>query len=252
MKIGYLPQNVVYKDEEQTVLQYFSGLHNLTYGEARAQLAKVLFLKEDVNKKIKSLSGGEKSRLRLCSLTFDGVNFMILDEPTNHLDIDSREVLEETLNEFDGTLLFVSHDRYFINKVADKIISMENSNVKVYEGDYTYYLEEYQKEIIKETEQPKKDEVKELKNTNLLNEPYKTTYKSNDKSNDKSYKSTYQIKKLEQLEQEIEKMEGTISELEESMKLHNSDADFLKKLFDEKEKVEKELELAYERWGYEN
>lgn len=143
--IGYLPQHVEFEDEERTILEYFSRLHNLTTGEARSQLARVLFLKEDVNKKIKFLSGGEKSRLKLCSLTYEGANFLILDEPTNHLDIDSREVLEETLMDYTGTLLFVSHDRYFINKVADKIITLENSGLNIYDGDYTYYQEELKK-----------------------------------------------------------------------------------------------------------
>ena len=112
--IGYLPQKVEFQDEELTILECFAGLHNLSIGAARSQLAKALFTRDSVNKKIKILSGGEKSRLKLCSLTFTGVNFLILDEPTNHLDIDSREVLEETLEEFCGTILFVSHDRYFI------------------------------------------------------------------------------------------------------------------------------------------
>ncbi|MDF2485992.1 MAG: abc-f [Herbinix sp.] len=144
--IGYLPQHVAYPDEEQTVLEYFARLHNLTNGAARSQLAKVLFLQEDVNKKLKYLSGGEKSRLRLCSLTFEGANLLILDEPTNHLDVDSREVLEETLLEFEGTLLFVSHDRYFINKLADKIITIEVGTIQEYDGDYAYYQEERKKE----------------------------------------------------------------------------------------------------------
>ncbi|CUX55454.1 putative ABC transporter ATP-binding protein YjjK [Clostridium sp. C105KSO15] len=145
VKIGYLPQQVVFEDEDQTILEYFSGFHNITYEAARNQLARVLFFKDDVHKKIRFLSGGEKSRLRLCSLTFEKVNFMILDEPTNHLDIDSREVLEETLTAFEGTLLFVSHDRYFINKVAGKIMSFENNHLITYPGDYTYYQEELQK-----------------------------------------------------------------------------------------------------------
>ncbi|MGB8454010.1 MAG: ABC-F family ATP-binding cassette domain-containing protein [Anaerocolumna sp.] len=145
VKIGYLPQQVIFKDEDQTILEFFAHLHNITYEIARNQLAKVLFFKDDVYKKIRFLSGGEKSRLRLCSLTFEKVNFMILDEPTNHLDIESREVLEETFSEFEGTLLFVSHDRYFINKVADKIITIENNSLIIYQGDYNYYLEEYQK-----------------------------------------------------------------------------------------------------------
>jgi len=125
VKVGYLPQIVKYEDEEITVLEYFSKLHNLTLGEARSQLARVLFVKEDVNKRIKYLSGGERSRLKLCSLTIEGVNFMILDEPTNHLDISSREELEEMLLQFDGTLFIVSHDRYFINKLSDRIMVIE-------------------------------------------------------------------------------------------------------------------------------
>lgn len=140
--IGYLPQQVVFQDEEQTVLEYFARLHDLSNGAARAQLAKALFISETVNKKIKYLSGGEKSRLKLCSLTFTGVNCLILDEPTNHLDIDSREVLEETLAEFEGTILFVSHDRYFINKLADKMLAIEEETVITYDGDYSYYQEQ--------------------------------------------------------------------------------------------------------------
>ena len=145
VKIGYLPQQVIFEDEDQTILEYFSGFHRITYEAARNQLARVLFFKEDVHKKIRFLSGGEKSRLRLCSLTFEKVNFMILDEPTNHLDIDSREVLEDMLSAFEGTLLFVSHDRYFINKVAGKIMTIDNNCLITYPGDYTYYQEELQK-----------------------------------------------------------------------------------------------------------
>lgn len=143
--VGYLPQQVDFIDEDQSVLEYFARHHNLTYGDARSQLAKVLFFHEDVNKSIKYLSGGEKSRLKLCSLTFEGVNLLILDEPTNHLDIESREVLEETLMNFNGTLLFVSHDRYFIDKIADKIIEIEDFTTKEYQGDYGYYQEEVKK-----------------------------------------------------------------------------------------------------------
>lgn len=145
VKIGYLPQNAAFEEEESTVLEYFARLHNIPYGEARSQLAKTLFRNEQVNKKIGSLSGGEKSRLKLCSLTYAGVNLLILDEPTNHLDIESREVLEETLAEFDGTLLFVSHDRYFIDRLADRIVVIEDRGTHVVNGDYTYYAEECRK-----------------------------------------------------------------------------------------------------------
>ncbi|PKM50314.1 MAG: ABC transporter ATP-binding protein [Firmicutes bacterium HGW-Firmicutes-7] len=235
VKIGYLSQNVTYEDEEQTVLEYFSHLHDLTLGEARSQLAKVLFIKDDVNKKIKSLSGGEKSKLKLCSLTFDGVNFMILDEPTNHLDIDSREVLEETLLEFDGTILFVSHDRYFINKVADRMMTIENNSIKIYNGDYTYYLEEIQKSLENELNQS------DINTPEARKIPIQKPLK-------KHISSTFITKKLECIEKEIEEKEEKIKELNEAMHLHSSNANHLKELFEEKEKIEIELQIDYEQW----
>ncbi|MBC7961019.1 MAG: ABC-F type ribosomal protection protein [Vallitaleaceae bacterium] len=238
VKIGYLPQNVHYENEELTVLEYFAYLHDLTIGEARSQLAKVLFVKEDVNKKIKTLSGGEKSRLKLCSLTFEGVNFMILDEPTNHLDIDSREVLEETLREFEGTLLFVSHDRYFINKVADKMMAIENKKVMVYNGDYSYYLHEYQKAAAKKSEPVFIEPPKEIKKSAKQNVPGKITTSNSNVSS----------KKLELIEIEIENLETQIKKLNESMIEHGSDVIRLKTLFDEKESIEQALSQAYEQW----
>ncbi|HZK53437.1 MAG TPA: ABC-F type ribosomal protection protein [Desulfosporosinus sp.] len=231
VKIGYLPQNVVYEDEGLTVLEYFTQLHDLTLGDARSQLAKALFMKEDVHKKIKSLSGGEKSRLKLCSLTFDKVNFMILDEPTNHLDIDSREVLEETLIQFDGTLLFVSHDRYFINKVADKMMAIENKGVKVYSGDYSYYLEEHKKQLEKMSEAAPNVGVKENKKE-VLHPP-------NPKSS---------ARKLEVLEAEIDRYERDIKLIEVDMVHFGLDANRLNELFQEKEVLAKRLEACLEQW----
>lgn len=236
VKIGYLPQYVVFEDEEQTVLEYFSRLHDITMGEARSQLAKVLFFKEDVNKKIKFLSGGEKSRLRLCSLTFDNVNFMILDEPTNHLDIDSREVLEENLCNFEGTLLFVSHDRYFINKVTDKMIVLDNHEAKIYPGDYSYYLNEYHKEQEKLVVSSSEESKKEIKKSTAP----KTQEKLGNKVN--------QERKLEQIEKEIEVIEEEIKGLGIQMELHGSDVERLQDIFQEKEKLEENLEKAYEEW----
>jgi len=231
VKIGYLPQNVVYEDEELTVLDYFLQLHDLTIGEARTQLAKALFMKEDVQKKILSLSGGEKSRLKLCSLTFDQVNFMILDEPTNHLDIDSREVLEETLIQFDGTLLFVSHDRYFINKVADKMMAIENRAMKVYQGDYSYYLEEHKKEL---------EEMSVAE--------HRIAPRVNKKSVLKPPKNKVSPKKLELLEVEIDQYERKIKLLDEDMVHCALEANHLNELFQEKEILERVLERCLEQW----
>ena len=139
LNIGYLAQEVKFNDESLSVLDYFMNEHEVSQNRARTELAKALFIRDDVFKSIKNLSGGEKSKLKLCSLTFNNVNFMILDEPTNHLDIDSREILEDLLLEFDGTILFVSHDRYFIKKIANRIGEINNLSLKYYEGDYDYY-----------------------------------------------------------------------------------------------------------------
>ncbi len=262
VKIGYLPQHVAFIDEEQTILEYFSSLHNITNEEARGQLAKVLFMKDDVNKKIKFLSGGEKSRLKLCSLTFEKVNFMILDEPTNHLDIDSREVLEETLSEYDGTLLFVSHDRYFINKVADKVIEIEDCSLKIYDGDYNYYLDEVKKmkernlkEIHGIMDFNKSNTVKkyiqgkntiEIKSSSPNGETTKSK-RANITTNNKN-SMEQKRKQLINIEEEIEKIECELSVLEENMNLHNSDIQYLENAYIEKEELEKYLETAYEKW----
>ena len=234
VKIGYLPQQVVFEDEDQTILEYFSGYHNITYEAARNQLARVLFFKDDVHKKIKFLSGGEKSRLRLCSLTFEKVNFMILDEPTNHLDIDSREVLEETLTAFEGTLLFVSHDRYFINKVAGKIMSFENNCLMTYPGDYTYYQEELQKagkfeEQSKEKKPSTRGEEKQYNHAD--HKPRKIN-----------------PQKLEILENEIDAIEAELNVLEQEINHNNTNFEYLQELLLKKETMEKELDLAYDTW----
>ncbi|MFD3155306.1 ribosomal protection-like ABC-F family protein [Haloimpatiens sp. FM7330] len=139
VKIGYLPQVVEFPNEEYTILQYFRDKINISEGEAREFLAKFMFYGESVFKKVKNLSGGEKSRLKLCQLMYNDINFLLLDEPTNHLDIESREELEESLKKFEGTILFISHDRYFINTLSNKIFELNNKKIKSYLGNYEYY-----------------------------------------------------------------------------------------------------------------
>ena len=242
VKIGYLPQQVVFEDEEQTILEYFSGFHNITYEAARNQLARVLFLKDDVHKKIRFLSGGEKSRLRLCSLTFEKVNFMILDEPTNHLDIDSREVLEETLSAFEGTLLFVSHDRYFINKVAGKIMSFENNHLITYPGDYTYYQEELQKA----------GKCEDLSNekTRVVSSEKKPSIGMvmNQDTRTESRSRKLNTKKSEILENEIEAIEAALKTLEQEINDNSTNFAYLQELFLKKETMEEELNCVYDKW----
>ncbi|MGD9569242.1 MAG: ribosomal protection-like ABC-F family protein [Sedimentibacter sp.] len=145
VKIGYLPQEVSFDKEDVSIVDYFSYNYGISLSEARKELAKILFTGDDVYKYISTLSGGEKSRLKLGMLIYENVNTLILDEPTNHLDIESREVLEESLINYEGTLLFASHDRYFVNKIATCIGEIENKQFKMYEFDYEGYRQEKQR-----------------------------------------------------------------------------------------------------------
>ena len=147
VKIGYLPQIIKFPNEEQTLLESFKDSVNLDEKSARAILADFRFYKNDVNKKVKNLSGGEKIRVKLAQLLQQKINTLIFDEPTNHIDIPAKEVLEEAIEKFNGTLIFISHDRYFINKFADKTIELENGNIETYLGGYDFYKEEKQKRL---------------------------------------------------------------------------------------------------------
>lgn len=140
-KIGYLSQHISFRDEDRNILEEFKEDFHGSETEARSILAKFYFNGENVFKRIGSLSGGEKVRLKLAELVQNDVNFLILDEPTNHIDIDTREMLESALEEFKGTILFVSHDRYFINKIAKKIVELKDGKLTTYLGDYDYYNE---------------------------------------------------------------------------------------------------------------
>lgn len=136
IKIGYIPQNIVFEDTNQNVLDYFEDGNIFSDEQARSKLAKYGFRGENVFKKVGKLSGGEKVRLILLKLIQKDINFLILDEPTNHIDIETRELLEEALKEYPGTVLFVSHDRFFINKLATRILNIEDYKIKSYIGNY--------------------------------------------------------------------------------------------------------------------
>ena len=144
-QVGYLSQIIDFYDENQTVLWTFMNELGIDEQQARSVLYNFQFYKKDWVKVVKTLSGGEKLRLKLAIILQTKVNLLILDEPTNHIDITTREVLEESLKSFKGTIIFISHDRYFINKIATKIIAFENKQLKTYNGDYEYYLEQKKK-----------------------------------------------------------------------------------------------------------
>lgn len=148
VSIGYMPQEIKFDDDNLTILETARQFYNGTETHLRASLAKFLFYGENVFKKVGKLSGGEKVRLKLFELIQKKANLLILDEPTNHIDIDTKEMLEEALSEYQGTLFFISHDRYFINKLAQKIINIENEKFQQYLGNYDYFKEQKTKKLL--------------------------------------------------------------------------------------------------------
>lgn len=164
VKVGYLPQIINFENDNQTLLECFKNETAVHEQRARQILAAFQFYKEDVNKKVKNLSGGERIRLRLASLLQQNVNCLVFDEPTNHIDILTKEVLEKAIEDFDGTVIFVSHDRYFINKFAEKTIEFNNGKIFVYNGNYEYYKHSKKKL----SEQPR-EQTKSKKNNKAYN-----------------------------------------------------------------------------------
>ncbi|MBV1758812.1 MAG: ABC-F family ATP-binding cassette domain-containing protein [Dethiosulfatibacter sp.] len=226
VEMGYLPQKVTFSDEEKSVLDTYINESGTTLSQGRHDLAKILFYGDDVFKRVNMLSGGEKSRLRLSIILNNNANLLILDEPTNHLDIDSREILEETLSDYQGTIFFVSHDRYFINKLADRIGEIKDKTVLIYEGDYSYYKDQK----IMEQAKPKIN-IDEAINLN--------TKRSVADSNIITAKPVKTIqKKQTALEAEIMELEDAINNLETEMEKNPTDHEILGRLYEEKGKAE--------------
>lgn len=155
VKIGYLPQEIKFADENATILDTTRKFYSGDETHLRASLAKFLFYSDNVFKRVGSLSGGEKVRLKLFELIQKKANFLILDEPTNHIDIDTREMLEEALNEYNGTILFISHDRYFIDKVSQTTFEIEDEKITKYIGNYSD-LKTQKKKVLEIGAKPKR------------------------------------------------------------------------------------------------
>lgn len=244
VQIGYYDQEHHVLHMEKTIFQEISDTYpTLTETEIRNMLAAFLFTGDDVFKLISSLSGGERGRVSLAKLMLSEANFLILDEPTNHLDIASKEILEEALNSYTGTVLYVSHDRYFINQTATRIMDLTNQAIVNYIGDYDYYLE-------------KKEEI------TRIYAPVQETAAQEVKENVSETKLTWQQQKEEQAlkrkrENELKKVEARIEELEtrdkeidETMVLPDICTNVAEctKLSREKAAIAEELEGLYEKW----
>lgn len=164
--VGYIPQEIRFDNDSLTIYEYVRTFFVGTESELRSKLHQFYFGEESIEKKIKNISGGEKVRIKLLELILKKANFLILDEPTNHIDIDTKEILENSLLEFEGTILFVSHDRYFINKIATKIVRIENKKFVEYIGNYDDI--KVPQVINTKKEEPK--QVINIKGSNRLNE----------------------------------------------------------------------------------
>lgn len=191
IKIGYIPQEIRFDNEELTIYEHMRKIFVGSESELRSKLNQFYFTVDNIDKKVKSLSGGEKVRLKLLELILKNANFLILDEPTNHIDIDTREILEESLLAYEGTILFVSHDRYFINKIATKIVMIENKEMITYNGNYDSIKKKSNNVLIKEVVKPQII----IKGSNRLNEFLKTATNIEEITIGCSGKKVYKIRK---------------------------------------------------------
>ncbi len=238
VEVGYYDQTQSKLTPSNTVLDELWNDFKLTPEvEIRNRLGAFLFSGDDVKKSVGMLSGGEKARLLLAKLSMENNNFLILDEPTNHLDIDSKEVLENALIDFDGTLLFVSHDRYFINRVATHVLELSEHGSTLYLGDYDYYVEKKAEvEMIQTEEASTSNQAKEASPVN--------DYQAQKESQKEARKLMRQI---ESLETEIEELESQSQAISEQM-LETNDAGELMELQAELDKISHRQEEAMLEW----
>ena len=240
VEVGYYDQTQSKLTPHNSVLDELWNYFKLTPEvEIRNRLGAFLFSGDDVKKTVGMLSGGERARLLLAKLSMENNNFLILDEPTNHLDIDSKEVLENALIDFDGTLLFVSHDRYFINRVATQVLELSEEGSTLYLGDYDYYLE-------------KKAELEALAAAQAEAVPVSSTEEvtSNDyhlqKQNQKELRKI--TRRIEQLEAEMEELDQKIQDITETMHSTNDAADLVQ-LQSELDQLTVQQEAVMEEWA---
>ena len=247
VQIGYYDQEHHVLHPEKTIFEEISDTYpTLTETEIRNMLAAFLFTNDDVFKLISSLSGGERGRVSLAKLMLSEANFLILDEPTNHLDIASKEILEEALNSYTGTVLYVSHDRYFINQTANRILELTNQAVVNYIGDYDYYLEKKEELTekyapIQQTEETTSDEAAPAASEGKL------TWQQQKEEQARKRKQEAELKKTEQ---RIEELETRDKEIDETLVLPDvcTNVGRCAELSREKDKIQAELEELYEKW----
>lgn len=244
LQIGYYDQKQAEFKSNKTILDYvWDQYPTMNEKDVRAVLGRFLFVQDDVKKVINDLSGGEKARLQLALLMLQRDNVLILDEPTNHLDIDSKEILEQALQNFKGTIIFVSHDRYFINRLANKVFDLNHHGGHMYLGDYQYFIE-------------KTEEAKAIQTQQALKQH--TTDSETGTTNSSSYVNQKQQKRdqrkierqIEQREAQIEEYENHITYLEEQLTQPEVFNNPIKAAVyaDQKTQTEHKLEQTMKEW----
>lgn len=239
--IGYFDQQSTVIDDKKTLFDEISDSYpNMTQTEIRNVLGAFLFSNDDVFKKIGVLSGGEKCRVVLAKIMLSKANFLILDEPTNHLDMTSKAILEEAIKGYEGTCLYVSHDRYFINQTATRILSLNNNNFTNYIGNYDYYLEKCEILEAKDKEDTSPKEVKAETEAKL-------DWKEQKQANAEKRKLEAKINRIEA---EIEKLENKLAELEQEMSNPNvsSNSAKLNEICSKQAEINEKLNSLYEEW----
>ena len=237
---GYFDQQMEFLNTENTVFDEISNTFpNLTTTQIRNILGSFLFSGDDAFKKIKVLSGGEKGRLQLCKILKQGPNLLLLDEPTNHMDIVGKESLENILKEYKGTLIFVSHDRYFVNKIADSLLIFEKNKVTYFNGNYEEYTRKRMEQEEKINDQINKKETINSRNSGQKENSY---FLNKEKSKTKN--------KISKIEREIEQKESEKNQIEEQMQDEEICTDYLKlkELQENLQKLNEEIENKMEEW----
>ncbi|WP_443112432.1 ABC-F family ATP-binding cassette domain-containing protein [Dehalobacter sp. DCM] len=248
LKIGANVSVSYYSQEHEDVGQRESVIDEIRYAcqlddpEIRSILARFGFRSEDVFKPVSGLSGGEKSRLALCKLFLNQGNLLLLDEPTNHLDMETREVLEEVLREYNGTILTVSHDRYFLDRIANKIACLTREGLRIYEGDYTYY-----REMIERENANKAPGIGNLSDSKKNASDPKENHDARI-FREESKQAKRMEKKIKQIEERIDETEIVLKELESKLHAAASDYELTLCLHQEYESARLELDALMEEW----
>ena len=242
VRIGYYSQTHSGLNPDRTIVDEIRQMSALSEDAARSFLARFLFTGDDVFKPIHTLSGGERSRVALAKLTLQGSNFLVLDEPTNHLDLQSRQFLEEILNEFEGTLLFVSHDRYFVDSLATKVWVIEDGVLIPYLGNYSDYRTRKRPIVI---EIPSPPIIGRDSRESKISRSAGSSFRSEGKKNAKN-----KVRAIEDVERDIEKAEAHVSTIEEELAeaARNADAMQLTRLSADYEQASARVEELLLEW----